>query len=121
MPEEKKGNTTELRFNVQLDEDNVPEKIQWSSTEGGQLSTKECKAFMLSIWDDKENHALRLDLWNKEMRVDEMNIFFFETMMTMAESYERATNNSEMSVEIRKFAREFGEKTELLKQKRDEK
>jgi hypothetical protein len=31
---------------------------------------------MLSVWDSKEKESMRIDLWTKEMPVDEMKIFF---------------------------------------------
>lgn len=117
MSDEKQKGQSQIVFNIELDEENVPEEIRWKST--GE-EEKESKAFLLSIWDEEEKHALRLDLWTKEMRVDEMNVLFFETLMTMAESYERATQSGSMAAEMRRFARYFGEKTELLKKEEGE-
>ena len=48
---------------------------------------------MMSIWDPKENTSLRIDLWTKEMLVDDMKRFFYENFMTMADTYQRATND----------------------------
>jgi signal recognition particle GTPase len=36
--------------------------------------------------------------------------FFFQTMMTMADTYGRATNHAEMVEEMKKFARGFYQK-----------
>jgi hypothetical protein len=44
------------------------------------------------------------------MMVDEMADFFFQTMMTMADTYGRATNHKEMVGEMKKFAQDFYEK-----------
>jgi gliding motility-associated protein GldC len=62
---------------------------------------------MLSFWDGEEKTALRIDLWTKDMMVDEMADFFYQTMMTMADTYGRATNYHDMVDEMKKFARDF--------------
>ena len=70
---------------------------------------------MMSLWDAKENNTLRIDLWTKEMMIDEMKHFFFQSMITMADTYERATSDAEAAKEMREFAKNMGEK--LLAQK----
>jgi gliding motility-associated protein GldC len=53
---------------------------------------------------------MRVDLWTKEMMVDEMADFYYQTFVTMADSYERATHQQELVNDIKKFAKEFYEK-----------
>ena len=65
--------TSEIKFNIQLDENRVPEKLQWSAQDGG-VDTEDTKAIMLSIWDNKAQETMRIDLWTKDMPVDEMKI-----------------------------------------------
>ncbi|MBP6623732.1 MAG: gliding motility protein GldC [Chitinophagaceae bacterium] len=101
-----------IAIQVELDENKVPEKIFWQAAEGGVPNPAEAKAFMLSIWDLNENAALRIDLWTKKMMVDEMNDFFFQTMMTMADTYERATQQKELANEIRTFSTSMKTKME---------
>ena len=101
-----------IQLNVTLDENKVPEKIHWQAAEGGVPNPAEAKAFMLSIWDLNENAALRIDLWTNKMMVDEMNDFFFQTLMTMADTYQRATNQKELADEIRNFTKSFKVKME---------
>jgi len=110
-----KGSTIEL--DVVLDENKVPEKIYWKATEGGVDKALEAKAFMLSIWDLNENAAMRIDLWTKKMMVDDMNEFFFQTLMTMADTYERATTQKKLAEEIRAFSLSFKKKMEEEMQK----
>ena len=70
---------------------------------------------MLSVWDHKTKDTLRMDLWTKEMSVDEMKQFFHQTLMSMANTFERATNDDKMSATMRDFCDYFAEKLELLK------
>lgn len=106
------ANNSEIKLTIGLDNEKVPQKIEWQAADGGVEKPKEAKAFMLSIWDGDENTALRIDLWTKKMMVDEMNDFFFQTMMTMADTYGRATNNGEIVGEMKKFAQDMKTKME---------
>lgn len=106
---------SEINITVKLDENHVPQKIIWTSKDEIQEATSECKALMMSLWDAKENNTLRIDLWTKEMMIDEMKHFFFQSMITMADTYERATSDAVSAKEIREFSKKMGEK--LLAQK----
>ncbi len=105
---------TQITFNIGLDEENVPFSIDWDATDSG-TERKAAKAIMLSMWDPEEKGALRIDLWTKEMSVEEMNHFFYQTLMTFADTYERATNNKEISVAMKEFTIGMGKKTKVIK------
>ena len=96
-----------ININVHLDADKVPEQITWSATDTSADTFKKAKAMMLSFWDGAEKTALRIDLWTKDMMVDEMADFYYQTFMTMAESYHRATKNNELVNDMKNFAKEF--------------
>jgi gliding motility-associated protein GldC len=107
-----KQHTSAIKFNVTLDENKVPEKIKWSAEDGG-VTNQESKAVMLSVWDSKAKESLRIDLWTKDMPLDEMKIFFHQTLTAMADTFERATNEDKMSAAMRDFCEYFAEKLEL--------
>lgn len=94
-------------IDVQTDEKKVPEGISWRATDTTLENAQKAKAMMLSFWDGAEKTALRIDLWTKDMMVDEMADFFYQTMMTMADTYGRATNHKEMVEEMKTFAHDF--------------
>ncbi|HBC04898.1 MAG: gliding motility protein GldC [Aequorivita sp.] len=104
--------TSEISLKVGLDENKVPETINWTAEDGG-VSNEETKAVMLSVWDSKSKESLRIDLWTKEMPVDEMKIFFHQTLSAMADTFQRATNDDKMSATMRDFCDYFAEKLEL--------
>ena len=106
--------TSKIEFKVGLDENKVPEKLHWTAKEGG-INNQETKAFMISVWDPKKKETLRMDLWTKDMPVDEMKQFFHETLVSMADTFERATNDDKMSATMRDFCEYFAEKLELKK------
>lgn len=62
---------------------------------------------MLAFWDGAEKTALRIDLWTKDMMIDEMTDFFYQTLVTMADTYNRATQHDELVEKMKKFAHEF--------------
>jgi gliding motility-associated protein GldC len=106
---------SEIKFKIKLDGEKIPESITWSASDSGIDGVKQCHATMMSIWDPKENTTLRIDLWTKDMLVDDMKRFFYENFLSMADTYMRATNDEESATEIRKFADVFGKKTEVIK------
>ncbi len=103
-------NQSTITLNVGLDENKLPDSITWQATQSEVATPTPAKAFMLSLWDGGEASALRIDLWTKTMAIDEMNDFFFQTFMTMADTYTRAVNNPELSEEIKTFAKAFHSK-----------
>jgi gliding motility-associated protein GldC len=106
---------SEIKFFVTLDEKKVPEKIEWEATDAGINGRKECSSMMISLWDKEEKGTLAIDLWTKEMIVDDMNIHFHQVFNKMADTYERATKNKEVADMIKSFSSDFAEKTEIIK------
>ena len=109
-----KSLNSEIKFNVQLDENRVPESLTWTAEDGG-VNQEETKAIMLSIWDNNAKETLRIDLWTKDMPVDEMKQFFHQTLVAMTDTYQRATNDEKMADTMRDFCEYFAEKLELEK------
>ncbi len=107
-------NTSEIKFLVELDENRVPEKLFWTAQDGG-VEMSESKAIMLNVWDHKSKESMRIDLWTKDMPVDEMKIFFHQTLVAMADTFKRATNDEKMSDTMLDFCDYFAEKLELKK------
>jgi gliding motility-associated protein GldC len=104
------SHTSNITFTVSLDENKVPEKIEWHAEDAGMDGMMDTKAIMLSVFDTASEETLRIDLWTKEMRVDEMKRFFHQTLVSMAESLQRATNEDSMAADMRDFAKHFREK-----------
>ena len=103
-----------IELNVELDENRVPEKIHWTAEDGG-ISNEEAKALMLAVWDSKTQETLRIDLWTKDMPVDEMKVFFHQTLVAMSDTFHRATQDDKMSATMKDFCDYFAEKLEIKK------
>ena len=99
-----------ITIDVVTDEQRVPDSISWTASDTSAEQAQRAKAMMISFWDGADKAALRIDLWTKEMMVDEMADFFFQTLMTMADTYGRATKYTEQVDEMKKFARDFYER-----------
>jgi len=97
-----------ITIQVGLDENNIPEQLRWEASDTGEKAT-EAKAILMSIWDEKAKETLRIDLWTKEMRVDEMKRFFHQTLISMADTLERATSEDKMAADMRDFCHHFAE------------
>jgi gliding motility-associated protein GldC len=106
--------TSNIHIEVELDDNKVPEKLQWTAKDGG-IQEQETKAVLLSVWDHKTQEALRIDLWTKDMPLDEMKVFFHQTLRAMSDTFERATSDEKMSATMRDFCDYFAERLELEK------
>lgn len=109
-----KNYTSTIELTVELDENRVPEKLHWTAEDGG-ISKEEAKAMMLAVWDSKAQETLRIDLWTKDMPVDEMKVFFHQTLVEMSKTFHRATQDEKMSATMMDFCDYFAEKLELKK------
>lgn len=99
--------TSTITIDVQLDEGKVPQQILWKASDSTAENAQRAKAMMISFWDAADKSALRIDLWTKDMMVDEMADFFYQTFMTMADTYNRATQHAELADEMKTFAKTF--------------
>ena len=109
-----KHHSSKIELEVTLDENRVPEKLHWSAQDGG-IDNEEAKAMLLSVWDPKAQETLRIDLWTKEMPVDEMKVFFHQSLVAMADTYYKATQDEKMMLTMKDFCDYFAEKLELKK------
>ena len=92
--------TSEIRLKVELDKDNVPEKLFWHAEDGQSTGLEETKAFNLSIWDQHRQETLRMDLWSKDMPIHEMKRFYIDIIGGMAQSIQASTDDAYMAQEM---------------------
>lgn len=103
----------EINITVELDDQNVPTNIIWRADDMAGASEAQCRAMLLSLWDARQKDTLKLDLWTKDMTVDEMKIFFHQTLVTMADTLRRATMDERISGDMMDFCDYFAEKMEI--------
>lgn len=99
-----------ISIEIELDENKVPQQIQWNASDSTADMMQQAKSMMVAFWDGADKSALRIDLWTKEMMVDEMADFYYQTFMGMADTYMRATQQKELVEDMKAFARDFYKK-----------
>jgi len=104
------SNTSTITIDVVLDKDKVPEQINWKASDSSADAAQQSRAMMLAFWDGADKTAMRIDLWTKDMMVDEMADFFYQTLMTMADTFNRATHNAGLVGDMKTFAKDFYKK-----------
>ena len=105
-------------INIQVQrENNSIQRIMWSAKEAPTQNEQEAKAMILALWDADTKTSMRIDLWSQDMTIHDMNDFFFQTMLSMADTYAKATSNQNLKADIMTFAREFAEKAADFEQR----
>jgi gliding motility-associated protein GldC len=105
---------SDIVLHIELDNNNVPEHINWSASDGG-IENEDANAFLLSVWDSTNKETLKIDLWTKDMPIDEMKTFFHQTLVALSETYYKATQDEKMSQTMKDFCEYFAEKLEISK------
>ena len=103
-------NKNTIKIYVQLYPNKVPEQISWQATDSSADMAQKAKAMCIAFWDANDKTAMRIDLWTKEMMVDEMADFYYQMLISMADTFKRATQNQELCDDMKTFAKNFFEK-----------
>lgn len=103
----------DINISVELDENNIPTAIDWNASDKEDGELAQCRAMLLALWDHERKDTMRLDLWTKKMTIDEMKIFFHQTLVTMADTLENATNEEQMAEDMRDFTAYFADKMQI--------
>ncbi|MDX2191656.1 MAG: gliding motility protein GldC [Bacteroidota bacterium] len=108
---------SEIKIEIELDGNNIPEKIYWDATEKQPKGREETNAFCFSLWEPLNNSTLKIDLWSKSMPVDDMKRFYIETIGGLAESLKNATGDQYMVEEINALCERLGKHLEAESKK----
>ncbi|MCO6478046.1 MAG: gliding motility protein GldC [Phaeodactylibacter sp.] len=107
--------SSDITVSVGLNSQNIPVKITWEAEDNPNgPGAQEVKAILISLFDKETKDTLKIDLWTQDMQVIEMDRFIFQTMRAIADTYHRATQNTELANEMQRFVTYFGEKTEII-------
>ena len=100
--------TAEIKVTIDLDVDNLPTRIEWQASESAEDGPVPCQSVMLSLWDSDNKTTAAIDLWTKDTTIDDMNLHFYQLFHKMADTYLRATKNSDVAELIHEFGNGFG-------------
>jgi gliding motility-associated protein GldC len=92
--------SSEIHFTVELDNQNVPDKINWMATDNPNEGINDTRAIAIAVWDHYHRGTLKIDLWTKDMEVFEMKRFYIEIMSGIADTLLTATNDRVMADSI---------------------
>jgi gliding motility-associated protein GldC len=101
-----------LKFEVELDENHLPVNMKMDASDGTG-NEDDIKALMISVWAFKTKETLRIDLWTKDMPVNEMFIMYHQTMMGMANTLEKATGHDKLAGALKDYCEFFAEQTKI--------
>ncbi len=104
---------SEIKIKIGLDENKLPVQMKWHAPDGG-VEGEEAKALMLALWNADEKNTMKMDLWVKEMSIEEMKQFFHQTLLTMADTFEKATGEVNISADLRDYCYHFADKMNIL-------
>jgi len=105
-----------LKFDLELDENNVPKKIIMNSSDK-QAENVLLKSVIIAAWDEKTKETLRVDLWTKDMMVNEMFIMYHQTLMSMANTLSKSTGHNKLAGALRDYCKFFAEETKIIESK----
>ena len=89
-----------INFSVELDSNNFPEKIFWNATDKPDAGFSETKSISIALWDPQQMNTLRIDLWTKDMPVEEMKKFYLDCLGGLAQSALSSTGDEYISNEM---------------------
>lgn len=107
--------TSSIQIEVTLDDDKIPQSIHWVAEGPGPEKGRDAKAMLLSFLDRDSGDTFKIDLWTRDMQVNEMDRFFYQTLRALSDTYHKATSNTQLAERMQQFTRYFGEQTELIK------
>ena len=110
-------NQSTIKIDVLLDPNRVCEQISWSASDSTADMAQKANAMSVAFWDGEDKTALRIDLWTKDMMMDEMADFYYQMFITMADTFKRATHQDELAGDMKKFAKDFFEKFRAIQLK----
>lgn len=106
--------TSQIRINVGLNKEQVPVHMEWEADDQPGQGPIPCKAMLLSLFERSTKETLRIDLWTEDMQIAEMDRLLFHTLRSLAETYQRASNHTDLANQFQAFATYFGEKTGIV-------
>lgn len=113
MAEDKIIKTSEIKVQIGLNENHLPIRMKWTASDGG-VDNQEAKAMLLSLWDPNQKNTMKIDLWTKDMSVEEMKQFFHQTLLTLSDTFEKATGEHNICEDLRDYCYHFADKMNIL-------
>ena len=95
--------TSQIKFLITLDKDKIPEKITWNADDKMGDEFSETKSISLALWDHKKMNPLKIHLWTKDMKVNDMKRFYIDCIGGIGQSVLNSTGDEYISKELNKL------------------
>jgi len=100
--------TAEIKLTIDLDGEQLPTRIAWQASDAQHRGPTNCQSAMLALWDSENKTTAAIDLWTPEMTIEDMNIYVYQVIHKLADTYLRATQDREIADVIHEFGNGFG-------------
>lgn len=90
----------EIQISITLDEQRLAESIEWHASEAEMPGPQHCDAFTLSLWDREGQDTLGIDLWTKQLPVNDMRMLIGQTLIRLGGTFGRATKDEDLARRI---------------------
>ncbi len=110
----KKQRNANIDIQISLNENNIPEQIFWKATDT-KNNKADAQAFLVSFWDSETKNSFNIDLWTKDMTMEEMKFFIFQNFLKMSNILERSTGDESLVQTTKEFAEKFGKMADIIK------
>ncbi len=111
--EDKITKISEIKVEIGMNENHLPIDMKWSASDGG-IENAQAKALFLALWDSNEKNTMKIDLWTKDMSVEEMKQFFHQTLLSLSDTFEKATGEKNITDDLRDYCHHFADKMNIL-------
>lgn len=99
-----------ISVEIGLNAEQMPVQIKWNASDKPGPS-EACKGMLLSLFNEQSKETMKIDLWTKDMQVVEMDRFMYQTLRGLADTYNKATGNTELANQMQQFVFFFGQAT----------
>ena len=90
----------EIRFNIEQDDQNIPQKIYWEATDNPNEGLDETRAIVVGVWDQFHRGTLFIPLWTNDMEVFDMKRMCIEMVGLLSDTVKNATGDDEMAQQM---------------------
>ena len=108
---------TEIRLEIELDDENVPTGITWHADDAPPDSNPATRCFSLSVWEAETNNTLNINLWTQAMMMGEMKKFYLQTVAALTETLVSATGDDITYKEVTKTLENLAQR--FMKEERE--
>ncbi len=84
-----------ISINVELDDQQLPVRIVWEPNDD-MANELELKSLFISGWDEVNKTTATFNIWTKDLRKDEMQQNFVQSVLTLASNFQKATGDTKM-------------------------